>query len=356
MPTVSKSAAKRIKDKEKKDALEAQLAATQAQVEALKLDKTKRDERHERRSSHLGDGVAGPSNAPPSHSDAQGPSQAGPEHMHTPQQDVTMAQGSPTGLTTVHKAQVGGPAAKAAAAMFARAAGLPPKQDKPGSHTPTVKSVSSTQSSSVAPDRRMPMPTNAGAELPHQELPPSVPVDTFVPVNPVPVATATVEPQPADPEPSIMEALQEAASAGVNVNNLVASQIPAVMEAVKSLRSLKKIASAPASEAGSVRSHRTQDSKLSVANLTVLSVQHGKAANRSVQDFVRNVASESHFVTVVEANVTAMATPSVMRPVSAQQVQAQVRGGHKAAFSLGGIGRALQAGDCVALTGTCHPS
>ena len=52
---LSKSAAKRLKEKEKKDALQAQLLASQKQIEAMRLDKAKRDERHERRSSHLGD-------------------------------------------------------------------------------------------------------------------------------------------------------------------------------------------------------------------------------------------------------------------------------------------------------------
>ena len=94
---------------------------------------------------------------------------------------------------------------------------------------------------------------------PHQQepLPP-----TDAPAKEEPISSVAVGPLPAEPEPNLIEALQEAASAGVDVNNLAPSDIPAVMATVRSLRSLKqstekKIASAPVSAAGSVRSHRT---------------------------------------------------------------------------------------------------
>ena len=71
--TLTKSARARIKDKAKIEAMEAQLAASQRQVEALKKDRERRLERLERRASHQGDGAGGPSNAPPPQAHAQEP-------------------------------------------------------------------------------------------------------------------------------------------------------------------------------------------------------------------------------------------------------------------------------------------
>ena len=114
--SLTKSARARIKDKAKIEAMEAQLAASQRQVEALKKDRERRLERLERRASHQGDDAGGPSNAPPPQAHAQEPKDGlqvmidglaalttlGSEPMYTPQQEVII-QGSPTGLTEVHR-------------------------------------------------------------------------------------------------------------------------------------------------------------------------------------------------------------------------------------------------------------